>query len=205
MNTMVFIDGENLRHRLAGVLKHHQRISDSQLLKKFDVRGLVEAVFPELQSLQIRYYGTKVRLLGTQPRTRRKTLAIIQQKRAWNSVLKQQQVEYIEAGSLRLRPASYPKGAEYLVEKGVDVGLAVDMMIAGLKQGASHIILLSSDVDLLPAVQALRAENVKVTYVAYESFIMPSLSQFSTNTRVFTDQQVLHSFDTCNVKGVNKK
>lgn len=200
MKTIVFIDGENLRHKLAGVLVAHKRIKHGQELKTFDIKGLVKELLPEEGVPEIRYYGAKVRLLGKHKVTRDKTLAIIQQKRAWNSTLKQQSIFYVEAGVLQLRTDGYPNKTEYLVEKGVDVGLAVDMIVTALKHKVSNLVFLSSDADLLPAIRVLKAENVNVTYLAHESFILPSLSQFSSRTRTFTDQQILHYFDVLNHK-----
>ncbi|HTE22081.1 MAG TPA: NYN domain-containing protein [Candidatus Limnocylindria bacterium] len=198
MKTIVFIDGENLRHKLAEVLVKHRKIRDGQNLKKFDIRGFVEALVPEPQGLEIRYYGAKVKLAGKHKQTRQKTLAIIQQKRAWNSILKQQRVDYFETGALKVRSDGYPKNSEYLVEKGVDVGMAVDMIVAALKHNVRNIAFVSSDADLLPAVRVLKQEKIAVTYVAYESFVLPSLSQFSKKTRTFTDRQILKYFETHN-------
>ncbi len=195
MDTLILIDGENLRHRLAEVLVRNRRIPNGQKLRKFDVRGFVQEIIPEVKEPEIRYYGAKVKMMGKQ-KTRRKTLAIIQQKRAWNSVLQQQRVQYVEAGSLQLRVDSSTSNSEYLIEKGVDVSIAVDMMLSALKHRVKRIVLISSDADLLPAVRALKDDKgATVTYVAYEGFILPSLSQFSDKTRIFTDTQILKYFD----------
>lgn len=204
MKTIVFVDGENLRHRLAKTLITHKRIQDTQQLKKFDLKGLVTAILPEEADCDIRYYGAKVRRVGLQQQTKRKILAIIQQKRAWNSELKQQGITYIEAGSLRLRQDGFPKSSEYLVEKGVDVSIAVDMILAVLRFKAERLVLLSSDADLLPVVRNLKDEQVSLTYVAHESFVLPSLAQFSSKTRTFTDQQVLQFYDSKNAGKIKK-
>lgn len=198
MKAIVFVDGENLRHRLVKVLMAHKRIQDSQQLKKFDLRGLITALLPEETNCDIRYYGAKVKRAGSQAQTKRKILAIIQQKRTWNSELKAQGITYIEAGALRLRKDGFPKATEYLVEKGVDVSIAVDMMLAAIKHQSKQLVLISSDADLLPAVRGLKDEQLSVTYIAHESFVLPSLAQFSSRTRTFTDQQILQFYDAVN-------
>lgn len=204
MKTIVFVDGENLRHRLVKVLMAHKRIQDSQQLKKFDLKGLITALLPEEKDCDIRYYGAKVKRVGSQTQTKRKILAIIQQKRTWNSELKAQGITYIEAGALRLRKDGFPKATEYLVEKGVDVSIAVDMMLAALKHQSGQLVLMSSDADLLPIVRGLKDERSSVTYVAHESFVLPSLAQFSNKTRTFTDQQVLQFYDSKNTRKIKE-
>lgn len=199
--TIIFIDGENLRHKLAEILIAKKRIDHSQKLKNFDISGLVEAVVPEARDVEIRYYGAKIKQLGKQKTTRQRTIAMIQQKRAWNSNLKNQAITYIEAGALRLRTTSYYPKNEYLVEKGVDTSIAVDMIVSCLKHQIKNVVLISSDADLLPAVKALRQENIHITYVAHDGFILPSLSQFSNRTRVFSDQQIVDFFDANNKQG----
>ena len=205
MKEVVFIDGENLRHKIAEVLVNRGRIKQGQALKGFNVRGLIEELVPESSKPEIRYYGAKVRLQGKQQRTRDKALAIIQQKRAWNSNLHKQRIIYLETGALQLRSDGYPNSTEYFIEKGVDVGLAVDMMLTALKYKVGRIILVSSDADLLPAVRALKQESISITYIAYEGFILPSLAQFSSATRTFTDQQILQHFDSDNPRKAKSK
>ena len=202
MKTIVFIDGENFRHKLAEVLKAHKRIKNSQELKKFDVRGLVSELIPEYADPEIGYFGAKVAVLGKQRSTRQKTTAIIQQKRAWNSILKEQGIHYFEVGMLRLRDSNQKDGSEYLVEKGVDVGMAVDMLVEALSRGTERIVFVSSDTDILPAVMALKSAGIDTTYIAHDTFIIPSLAYFSTRTRVFSDTQIIKFLEYKNTKKV---
>lgn len=52
--------------------------------------------------------------------------------------------------------------AEVLVEKAVDVELAIDMVTMALSDTYNHAYLLSADGDFTPAVEAVRAQGKKV-------------------------------------------
>jgi len=59
-------------------------------------------------------------------------------------------------------------------EKGVDVLMAVDLLIGAYENTYDTVILITSDTDLLPAIEKVRAMGKKVEYVG--SSIKPSLA-----------------------------
>jgi len=52
-------------------------------------------------------------------------------------------------------------------EKGVDVNMAVDMLIATYENLCDRIILVTSDTDLLPAIKQSREKGKTVEYVGF--------------------------------------
>lgn len=52
-------------------------------------------------------------------------------------------------------------------EKGVDVNIAVDILVATYENSCDSIILVSSDTDLLPAVRKAKGKGKKVEYVGF--------------------------------------
>lgn len=52
-------------------------------------------------------------------------------------------------------------------EKGVDVNIAVDMLVAAYENMADKIILVSSDTDLIPAVKKVREKGKNVEYIGF--------------------------------------
>jgi len=52
-------------------------------------------------------------------------------------------------------------------EKGVDVNMAVDILVATYEKLCNRIIIVSSDTDLLPAVKKAREKGKKVEYVGF--------------------------------------
>jgi uncharacterized LabA/DUF88 family protein len=55
-----------------------------------------------------------------------------------------------------------------LVEKGIDVLIATDMLWHGLKGYAEHVVLVSGDADLCDAVARLMDNGVRVTIAMFE-------------------------------------
>lgn len=59
-------------------------------------------------------------------------------------------------------------------EKGVDVNIAVDILVTAYENLADRIILVSSDTDLLPAVKKAKEKGKLVEYVGFSH--KPSLA-----------------------------
>ncbi len=60
-------------------------------------------------------------------------------------------------------------GSPIYIQKGVDVKIGIDMVQLALKNKIGHVILVSGDADLLPAVDIAMEEGVEVTLVVSES------------------------------------
>jgi uncharacterized LabA/DUF88 family protein len=56
---------------------------------------------------------------------------------------------------------------DHLIEKGVDVLIATDMLWNGLKGYAEHIVLVSGDADLVDAIMRLMDNGVRVTVAMF--------------------------------------
>lgn len=52
-------------------------------------------------------------------------------------------------------------------EKGVDVNIAVDMLVVAFENRCEKIILVSSDSDLIPAIKKAREKSKEVEYVGF--------------------------------------
>ena len=60
-------------------------------------------------------------------------------------------------------------------EKGVDVKLAVDMVVTAYNKKAQKIFLLSSDTDIMPAIKVARSKGVKIIYVGFKHQVSKAL------------------------------
>lgn len=82
-------------------------------------------------------------------------------------------VEFRATGVLKVRDRDECKkcGATgyNFQEKGVDVGLAVDIVADSLRNQVDHIILVSSDTDLVPAIKVAKEAGRKITYVGFDN------------------------------------
>jgi uncharacterized LabA/DUF88 family protein len=56
-------------------------------------------------------------------------------------------------------------------EKGVDVKIAIDLVIDGIEDKYDTAIIVSSDTDLIPAIKYIRSKGKKVEYVGFSNFV----------------------------------
>ena len=63
-------------------------------------------------------------------------------------------------------------------EKGVDVNMAVDMLVATYENLCDRIVLVSSDTDLLPAISKAREKGKIVNYIGFSH--KPSVAMVAT-------------------------
>ena len=76
-------------------------------------------------------------------------------------------------------------------EKGVDVQIAVDIVRGAIKSEYDICFLISSDTDLLPAIQTAREEGKKVIYVGFENFISRALSKNCSSYIILKKSNIL--------------
>jgi len=56
-------------------------------------------------------------------------------------------------------------------EKGVDVKIAIDLVVDGIEDKYDTAILVSSDTDLIPAIKYIRSKGKKVEYIGFSNFV----------------------------------
>ena len=79
-------------------------------------------------------------------------------------------------------------------EKGVDVGLAVDLVKDVLEKEVDHIILISSDTDLIPAIKIAKEKKIEITYVALSKQITKSLTRLANNTVIIKPISIAEAY-----------
>ena len=76
-------------------------------------------------------------------------------------------------------------------EKGVDVQIAVDIVRGSIKNEFSKFYLISSDTDLLPAIQTAKDEKKEIIYVGFENFISRALQKNCSSYLILKKDQIL--------------
>lgn len=194
--TKVLIDGENLRHQIAHVLYVHKKIKDRNNYFKFDLRGFLEE-FLNQKGLKIVYYTTSIKYPKQKiPAKLSKRISLISEaNRRWIADLTNKNIVVIKAGHLRVRESSAcvhcGKKTLVLQEKGVDVRIATDIVEAIRSTSQRNIILVSSDSDLLPAIEMINNKNLKINYLCYSGSINYAISSRVNKTTTFDDAQIL--------------
>lgn len=75
-------------------------------------------------------------------------------------------------------------------EKGVDVQIAIDIVVATYEDRCDRIVLVSSDTDLLPVIKVAQQNGKIVEYVGFSH--MPSVAMVSRcrESRLITKAEV---------------
>ena len=167
---IVLIDGGNFYHKLKDLKLHN--------LLKFDFSEFAKMLAHDQAIVQATYYVGKVRTDGT-----KKAQRMFNNQRKLLAHLKRQSFNY-SLGYLMKADGEYR-------EKGVDVNIAVDMLVAVYENICDRIILVSSDTDLLPVINKAREKKMKVEYIGFSH--KPSLAMIArcTEPRLLKKEDLL--------------
>jgi hypothetical protein len=80
-----------------------------------------------------------------------------------------------------------------LQEKGVDVRLAVDLMVDS--ETEKMLVIWSSDADLLPAVSVVKGRGARVKNLAHKDSLNWGLARQSGEWQTYTDRQLMKVLD----------
>jgi len=143
---LIIIDGNNFYHRLKELkLKN---------LLSFDYEKLTQYLIGKRKLVLRKYYIGAIREEPNNPKS--KKLMAGQQK-----LLGKLQKQGWEIGlGHMLRTDAYH-------EKGVDVLMAVDLLIGAYEDKYDTVILVSSDTDLIPAITKVRSMKKKIEYIGF--------------------------------------
>jgi uncharacterized LabA/DUF88 family protein len=198
MKTIVYIDGQNFLYKVAEVLIEAGEVVDKQEVTALDIRYLLEQVIDG--DFDVRFYGVKKirRRYDLGNEILNKSIKFSDNLRKLRNNLQKNDVQYVEVGRLKIRDSDKCKtcGAQdqRFGEKGVDVGLAVDMVKDALLNNIERIVLVSSDVDLIPAVLAVKDAGKQITYIGFDDKLTRALFDEAGRTHVLRDKEVVEAW-----------
>lgn len=165
----VLIDGSNFYFKLKDLRLHH--------LLDFDFSGFIKHVAKDFEIVQAIYYVGAVRSDGTQ-----KVQQMFNNQRRLFAHLKKHKFKY-SLGYLLKSDDKYH-------EKGVDVNMAVDILVTTYEDLCDHIILVSSDTDLLPAIKKAKEKGKTVEYIGFSH--QPSVAMVAncSKSRLLTKEDL---------------
>lgn len=209
--TIAYIDGQNFLYKVAPYLIEAKVITSKQSVTAIDIPFLLQNLFPD-KNIEIRYYGTKKIKKQTKygKTIEKKTVLFADNLRRLKTCLEKTGVIFRSAGSLKVRDTDVCKKCKRssykLQEKGVDVGLAVDLVSDALTKQVSHIILLSSDTDLIPAINSAKQNyKVKITYVGFTDSMVRAISACTNEHKSIENDMVIEAYTRVNPKSTSKK
>lgn len=200
--TVVYIDGQNFMYSVTENLKNAGLISDKQEVSSIDIPHLLKTVLhiDDLSDFEIRYYSiSKIKQQRDYGEYMlEKSIKFADSLRKLKNCLTKYDIKYVPCGRLRAREVEQCKQCGFedykFIEKGVDAGLAVDIVRDILKQGVKHVVLISSDTDLVPAIRVARDEGVKITYISFDKMIIRPLSVLSNSTITIREYEVAEAY-----------
>lgn len=191
MKRLILIDGENLIHGLRKLGGENDSKLPREKLLGFSFRKIINEVLEDEEKAQIFFYGARLKQFHQDKKLLRKTQEIIKWQSYLVNDLQKQGIQFVKVGNLRARETSpCPKCKHnewHLIEKGVDVGLAVAMVTGASKD--TEIVLVSSDTDLIPAVKEAKKKS-KIIYIGYENSLVVSMIRNTHLTRIITKPMV---------------
>lgn len=154
---LVQIDGSNFYNKV-------KKLASSTRLIDFNYIDLIRGAIKKKRIKIIYYVGEVRRYPGN-----KKSQILYSNQQSLFLNLRKQGIE-IKLGYLLFSSGAYH-------EKGVDVQMAVDIVRGAIKNEYDRCYLISSDTDLLPAIQTAKDEGKEIIYIGFENFISQALSR----------------------------
>ena len=171
---VVFIDGSNFYFKLKS-----SDLNFSNLIK-FNYRGLAEWLARDRTITSCRYYVGVVR---AEEGNEKGQSMRREQQRLFSHLLSPLQNFVIQKGYIMKNGGVYH-------EKGVDVQLAVDLLIGAYENLYDTAILISSDTDLIPAMQKVRGLGKKVEYIGFAYQPSLAMQRHATLSRLLIKEEL---------------
>lgn len=187
--TILYIDGENIRHYIRQVLTD-EHISEKDLnFENFDLNSLLNLVLKNILITEKRYYVAKLQFNEDNPT---KSKELILKQRIQKSNLERNGIKYILGGNVRSQDILVGnKKKTVFREKGVDVKIAVDLVANACDKVIDTAVLCSSDSDLQPAVKEAISRGVKIIYLGFEINPNKGLSYTTDRTILIRNSEIL--------------
>ncbi len=166
---IVLIDGSNFYFKLKDLKLHD--------LLAFDFSRFAHALVGDRKLVKTVYYVGKVRTDGT---LKAKIMHADQQRLF--SHLRKHGFFYSLGYLLR--------SDKKFSEKGVDVQIAVDMLVAAYENHCERMYLVSSDTDLIPAIQKVQEKGKTVVYVGFSHQVSKALVASCKETQTLTKETI---------------
>lgn len=195
MTRLLFIDGENFKGKIKSVFKETGK---SRLVwHEYDFKGLLDKVLSGVEFKQRIFYFARIK---EHEESKEKSRQLIEDQRLLKTHLEKQGFEVILSGRVRGQMEEIQNGKTALVfrEKGVDVRIAVDMIVAACDKKAEEIVLGSSDSDLQPAISETKKRGINCVYLGFEAQPNKGLSYTTSRTILIRNSEI---FEFEKIKG----
>lgn len=191
--TILYIDGENLRHYIEEVLVNEGIPKKDVNITKIDFKQLFNEALKGLKIDKKIYYSAR---LHFDKRTPKKSRELIKRQRILKTNLEKCGYEFLISGHVRAREITV-KGKKRLIfnEKGVDVKMAVDLVAAACDKNISTAIICTSDSDFQPAITEIKKKRgIETIYLGFEMRPNKGLSYTNNRTILLRNSEVMAAY-----------
>lgn len=166
---LILIDGSNFYFKLKDLQLHK--------LLEFNFSKFAKFLIRSQKLVGAKYYVGRVRQDGT--------------KRVDKMLANQQKLfENLKVHKFRYELGYILKSGKQYHEKGVDVNIAVDMLVATYEDVCDRIILVSSDTDLAPAIKKSQEKGKIVEYIGFSHMPSVAMVRFCKESRLLTKEDL---------------
>lgn len=223
MKKIIYIDGQNFIYKASETLIEAGLIKSKNDLTKFNFRKIFENIFPD-NDFEVRYYGTSIkakrknlRLIlensgrydNNGKKLNRDLDKIIAKSRKFADIsqrikshLIRQDIVFVKSGMLKLRDADACKKCGEqdfkFQEKGVDVGMAVDILFDSIERPDRELVIVSSDTDIIPALEKAKIKGANLTYVGFNNRLTIGISVLCSKREIIRDSEIIEAFKNLN-------
>lgn len=168
----VFIDGSNFYFKLKSLVP--KKID----LIHYQYKALAKSMLDNDES--ITYIGYYIGVVRDTKKTKNheKALELVKNQQRLFEQLKHQRIAIVK-GYLLERDSKF-------FEKGVDVRLAIDIVSMAYEKQYDAAYVISSDTDLIPAIQRAQKRKREIVHVGFEHQPSLALLRYSSRFRVIT-------------------
>lgn len=188
---IVYLDGENVVHQIVDAARRIKLIGSREDIIGIDLRALLRQLL-NADDLTIRYYATSLRLVRTDPILEERSREMMTWSEGWANALVEQNISIIKAGKLKVRDGELCSRCGHTEavfrEKGVDVRLAVDMLVDS--ENDKNLVIWSSDADLIPAIQVAKRRGARIKNIAHANFLNMAVARQCGEWQTYTDKQL---------------
>jgi len=156
----VFIDGSNLYYRLKGIAGFYTKENGSDYsMSRFNFKEFCKWLVGDNDLQEIHYYIGQIKRPNPQSKNSQKVEQMYSSQQRLAGYLQAQGI-IMKFGKLMKDPSR----PDVYHEKGVDVQIAVEMIRFARQDKYDVAYLISSDTDLVPAVQEVKDLGKEVVY-----------------------------------------
>ncbi|PIP28114.1 MAG: hypothetical protein COX29_02890 [Candidatus Moranbacteria bacterium CG23_combo_of_CG06-09_8_20_14_all_35_22] len=168
----IYVDGSNLYYKL--------RDLEIPNITYFDYGGLSKWLARDRIIISKRYY---IGIVRTKENDEKGQKLRKNQQRLFNHLCSPLQGFIVKQGYLMKNDGVYH-------EKGVDVKMAVDLLVGAYEDLYDTAILISSDTDLIPAIQKIKHLGKEVEYIGFSHKPSLGLQKYASLTRLMIKEEI---------------